>query len=535
MKQYFLSVIFLYLFLCGASAREIKNVIFMVPDGTSLSTLSLVRWYQSYTDPGRTLAIAPYICGMVTNHSSNAPIGDSAPAMGSYMTGYYSRPGYISMYPPESENDIVSVDPSRSYSPNMTVMEAARIARNKAVGLVFTCEFLHATPAATSAHWYKRSDYGTIQQQMVHNSIDVLIGGGTGFLTPEHETFLVKKGYEVYRNDIDKFRNSASKKLWALFGDSAMDNDWDRDTTKQPSLAEMTKKAITLLSKNREGFFLMVEGSKVDWSSHNNDPVGIISELSAFDAAVKAAIEFAKADGETLVVICPDHGTGGVSIGNRLSDGNYSGLTLRDMMEPFKKCKKTAEYVTGRLINLSKERKDSISIIMKDLWDISLDETEIEMIAKAKESAVWSDIRNLILKSLQSRTHIGFTTHGHTGEDLFLAIYHPQNRQLTGLVAAHELNRYLCNAVGIESLDDLSDKYYRNANILFKEKDFIIKPSAQTLKITPRNNKKTTMVITANTNQVSVNNQIFETKTPAVYVDKNDTWYVSEECLLFIK
>ena len=481
MKKRFLFFIIPFLFCFGTHAQSIKNVIFMVPDGTSSGILALARWYQFYNDTSQTrLTIDPLICGLVKNHSSNAPIGDSAPTMSWYMTGYPSQPKFISMSPPKNANDLVYVDSALSYTPRMTIMEAARITQNKAIGLVFTCEFPHATPAATSAHWHNRSAYQIIQQQMVHNAIDVLIGGGSKLLTTEQEALLLKKGYGVYRDDIQNFRNSNNKKLWALFGDEYMDYDWERDTTKQPSLAEMTKKCIQLLSENKEkeGFFLMVEGSQIDWAGHSNDPIGMLSEMLAFDAAVKEAVTFAQNNGETLVVICPDHGNGGVSIGNSRSNKGYEKLSLREIIEPLQKGKKN--------------------------------------------------------KRLQSQTYIGFTTTGHTGEDVFLAIYDPRkNERLTGLVTPYEINRYMCNAIAIKSLDSLTNLYYCKATDLFNEEEFILESSGRVLKITPRNQNNTTLILEANSNQVIMKDQVFQTKTPAIYVDKNKTWYISSSCLNF--
>ena len=141
----------------------------------------------------------------------------------------------MGIYPPPCENDLIYFKPEWAYSPRISFFESARIIQDKAVGLVFTCEFPHATPAGTSTHWYDRSDYTTIQQQMVHNSIDVLIGGGAGLLTKEQESFLQKNGYEVFRDEIDKLKNTDSPKIWALFGEKHMANDLDRDPSKQTS------------------------------------------------------------------------------------------------------------------------------------------------------------------------------------------------------------------------------------------------------------------------------------------------------------
>ena len=190
-----------------------------------------------------------------------------------------------------------------------------------ATGLVFTCEFPHATPADCSALSYKRGRYDWIAPQMVHNELDVVIGGGVSILTDEMEKELVANGYNVYRNDLQGMRADKGEKMWALYGDKEMAYDLDRDPNQQPSIEEMTRKAIEKLSKDPDGFFLMVEGSKVDWAAHGNDPVGMATDFLAFDRACGAALEFARKNGETAVVILPDHGNSGISLGRRSCTG----------------------------------------------------------------------------------------------------------------------------------------------------------------------------------------------------------------------
>ncbi|MDR1682433.1 MAG: alkaline phosphatase, partial [Candidatus Symbiothrix sp.] len=168
----------------NAQDKPVKNVILLIPDGTSLSAVSAARWYQRYKHPEITkLHLDPYLCGTVLTYSSNAPIGDSAPTTSCYMTGYPSRAGWVSTYPTaDPKNDLIPVNPDKAFQPLMTLWEAARITQGKAVGLVFTCEFPHATPADCMAHSYNRGKYDWIAPQMVHNGIDVLIGGGVKYL-----------------------------------------------------------------------------------------------------------------------------------------------------------------------------------------------------------------------------------------------------------------------------------------------------------------------------------------------------------------
>ena len=289
MRKQLSSVLLLILFATSliAQNREVKNVILLIPDGASLAAVSTARWFQRYTNPEIiNLNVDPYICGTILTYCSNAPIGDSAPTTSCYMTGYPSLAGYVSTYPvADSLNDIVPMDPGKAYQPLMTLLEAARIAKNKSTGLVFTCEFPHATPADCSAHSYRRSKYEWIAPQMVHNQIDVVIGGGAGILSDECGQFLENEGYGLFLNDIKGFGNWPDDKMWALFADKDMAYDIDRNPEEEPSLAEMTKIAIDKLSRNGNGFFLMVEGSKIDWAAHANDAAAIISDMLAFDRA----------------------------------------------------------------------------------------------------------------------------------------------------------------------------------------------------------------------------------------------------------
>ena len=326
------------------NVKPVKNVILLIPDGTSLATVSMARWLQWYTNPDKPkLNIDPYLCGTVRTHSSNAPIGDSAPTTSCYMTGQPSRTGYVSTYPEnDGDNDIYPTDPARAFQPLTTVLEAAKIKQGKSTGLVFTCEFPHATPADCSAHSYNRGKYEWIAPQMAHNDLNVVIGGGASLLPEESEAYLKGNGYGIFKNDIDGMRNYKGNNMWALFGDREMAYDIDRDPSQQPSLEEMTRKAIEKLSQNPNGFFLMVEGSKVDWAAHANDPVGMATDMLAFDRACGAALEFARQNGETAVVIVPDHGNSGISIGRADCKG-YDKLSKDQLFHQLSLYKLTAE------------------------------------------------------------------------------------------------------------------------------------------------------------------------------------------------
>lgn len=287
--------------------KKAKNVIFMLGDGTGISHTTLARWYK-----GSNLAMDEITAGIIRTYSAESIITDSAPASTAFATGVKSNDKLIGVYPEKIElpNKKV-VDEKEAYKPLATVLEAAKM-NGKATGIVSTSQVQHASPAGFTSHVPHRELYYDIAMQQVYQGLDVVFGGGKQYLVPGGEKYnipdekgrkdgndlieeLRRMGYAVVE-DTKSMKETKANKVWGLFSDDAMDFDIDRDPSKQPSLAEMTKKAIDVLSKDKDGFFLFVEGSEIDWASHANDPVGVISEVLAFDNAVKVALDFAKSN-----------------------------------------------------------------------------------------------------------------------------------------------------------------------------------------------------------------------------------------------
>lgn len=337
MKKISNFLLLLLIFPIVAFSQEVspvKNVIVMIPDGTSLSVYSAARWFKHYNGLGEGLNVDPYISGTVTTFSSNAPIGDSAPTGSTYASGVLQQTGNVSIHPEVSDNDIFPVDGNRTYQPAATILEASKLLKNKAVGLVVTCEFPHATPADFSAHYYNRGNYNAIAPQIAYQNLDVLFGGGNSILTDDIKQHFNNKGITLIQDDKDALLNyDGDGKVWALFGEKALPYNIDRNPDRVPSIAEMTTKALEILSEKENGFFLMVEGSQVDWAAHANDAATMINEYLAFDEAVGKVIEFAKKDGNTAVVILADHGNSGFSIGSRECPG-YDKLSIQAFLFP---------------------------------------------------------------------------------------------------------------------------------------------------------------------------------------------------------
>ena len=528
----------LVFFIAGSVAAQnkaVKNVILLIPDGTSLPVVSATRWYQRYNQQNMNgLNIDPYLCGTIFTYSSNAPIGDSAPTTSCYMTGYPSRAGYVAMYPPADPlNDIFPVDTAKAYQPMMTVLEAARITQNRATGLVFTCEFPHATPADCAAHTYDRSKYKWIVPQMVHNNLDVVIGGGASLLTEDEQLYLKNERYGVFLNSIDSFRNYKGNRMWSLFGITDMAYDIDRDTVKEPSLAEMTQKAIEKLSKNKNGFFLMVEGSKVDWAAHANDPAALITDFLAFDKACGVALDFAKSDGKTVVVVVPDHGNSGFSIGSNKCP-NYTTLTKDELFGSISKFKTSQNKLIAKIQDTN---PTDLREVFNQLTGISLSDAEYAQLLQCtdyKQSTFSGErlskgllLAQVVSEILDKNTCFGFTTHGHTGEEVFLAVYDPTRNRLTGHHTNIELNQYFRKTMGFkQSLESLTSAYFSKHTDVFANYSYTLLANNGEEPVLTVTNNNNVLEIRPNTNIVKLNGNEIKLNSVVVFVDKNNTFYV---------
>src|SRR5690554_649093 len=221
--------------LSASQVKPVKNLIVMIPDGTSLSVYSAARWFKYYNGMGEQLNVDPYITGTVTIFSSNAPIGDSAPTGSTYATGVLQQSGNVAIHPEVSDNDIFAVEAERTWQPAATILEASKIEKKKAVGLVVTCEFPHATPADFSAHHYKRSNYSALAPQIAYQNLDVMFGGGNGILTNDIKQHFANNGTTLISDDRMALLNyNGPGKVWALFGEKALPYNIDRNPDKVP-------------------------------------------------------------------------------------------------------------------------------------------------------------------------------------------------------------------------------------------------------------------------------------------------------------
>lgn len=507
-----------------------KNVIMLVMDGSSDDLSTLARWYK-----GDDLALDSILTGAVKTYSAESAITDSAPAATALATGNKSNSGNVGVLPSiVTTPGVDQIAKEDIHKPVANVLEGAKL-EGKATGIVSTAEIQHATPAGFSAHVVKRSNYDDIAEQQVYQNIDVVLGGGYNSL---HETrkdgenlieVIENKGYDLI-TDRNQLLSTTSGKIWGSFAPSALAYDYDRATTKpqEPTLAEMTEKAINTLSKDKDGFFLMVEGSKIDWAAHDNDPIGMISDFLAFDDAVSKALEFAEKDKNTLVIALTDHGNSGITIGNHNTDSSYDTTPVSAYIDPLKEATMTLD---GALSLLKEDKSNLVEVAgLYGLTNLSDEEKT------ALQTS--NDLGTTMVQLLAERANIGFTTGGHTGEDVFLYSYGPSNP--TGLVNNTDLAHVMAKAMAFD-LNELSDEIFVNAEESFKKLGYSTKIDTTDVNnpVFIAENKTKIITIPENKNIAIVENKnngkikTHEFNTVTVFNDKQ--FFISEEMLKLAK
>jgi len=309
------SVVMLFLaafnFLNAQNVKP-KNIIILIGDGMGINYVgaSLIQDPNSPFKEFKTI-------GLSITCSADKLITDSAAGATAIATGYLTNNKYISV--------------DTFGQPLYTIFEHAE-KLGLSTGLVVTATVTHATPGAFVGHTNDRNDQTLIASQMVEQDVDVVIGGGLKYFLPksfsgerDDNIFLtdklINKGYTLPKSysELNDLPDTV-KQFYALLEMDGLPESLRRDY----SLGDLTKKALTHLKNNKDGFILMVEGSQIDWAGHDHKSKELLEEMKDFSSAVSEALNFAKSDNNTLVLITSDHETGGMSI----TKGNVDGSDL---------------------------------------------------------------------------------------------------------------------------------------------------------------------------------------------------------------
>jgi alkaline phosphatase len=333
----------------GTSATpKAKNIIFLIADGLSVGHRTAARIMSKGMTEGKAdgrLAmddIPP--AAFIGTSSTHSIATDSANTMSAYMTGHKARVNALGVYADRT--------PATLDDPKVeTIAEALRRTTKKSIGIVSTAEVEDATPAAVVAHTRSRNDKASIVGMLYGVQPEVLMGGGSAYFLgkdvpgskrkddKDYIAMFKDAGYALAtdKTELATAAGNNSGKLLGLFHTGNMDVTLDRDFLKkgtvekfpnQPGLVEMTQVALDQLSKNPEGFFLMVESGSVDKMSHPLDWDRAVIETIEFDKAIAVAREFAEKNPDTLIVVTGDH-THGVGIIGTVDD-NKPGEEMRE-------------------------------------------------------------------------------------------------------------------------------------------------------------------------------------------------------------
>ncbi|MDX8044408.1 alkaline phosphatase [Gracilibacillus sp. S3-1-1] len=405
--------------------KKIENVIYLIPDGFSANYAANYRVFK-----GEDAVWDNHLKGMFSTYSANSAITDSAAAGTAMATGVKTNNGVIGL---DTEGNELT-----------TILEASEQA-GKASGLVATSTITHATPAVFASHVDNRNNQTEIARQYIASDVDVFLGGGKDMFLPkseggnQEELDLIEQAQEVGFTLVetqDELLNTSinlkkGERLLGLFADDALSPELHRDETTEPSIAEMTQVAIDTLDKNKKGFFLMVEGSQIDWAGHANDAAWAMTDVEAFEQAVEVAIDYAKKDKKTLVVVAGDHDTGGMTTG---ANGS-----LKLNANILQNVTATGEYMAAQL----NEERSNVKDIVEQYTSLNVTDQEIEYIRQA------TNVELAINKIVSDYASVGWTSTNHTGADIPVYAFGPQSEKFVGFHDNTDLPKIIANILKV--------------------------------------------------------------------------------------
>lgn len=411
-------------------APKPQNVIMFISDGTGPASITLARDFLRHQGTRQQLYLDQILTGSLETYSASHLITGSGAAATALASGF------------KSNNLTVGQDAEGN--PVRSIIEKAEAA-GLSTGVVVTREVYDATPASFTAHVNNRyNDRDDIVSQQLESGIDFLAGGGRDRFIPEENGGRREDG----RNMLDEARAKGytvaeNRAAWdaigslpalAILEEAKLPYELDRNPDLIPSLAEMTAKAIQLLDATGNGFFLLVEGSRIDLAGHDNDAPAHVRDLIAYDEAVRVALDFARQEGSTLVLATSDHETGGLAVGS-----NYT-------WNPEVLAVATASHdtVATRLA----DNPDATRAIMQQFYKISdLSEDELQMIQSAETRNQYD---RTLGKVIGARAFLHWASLGHTAVDVNLYAFGPGAEYFRGHFDNTYVGRKLPELLGLE-------------------------------------------------------------------------------------
>ncbi|KAI9496846.1 alkaline-phosphatase-like protein [Zychaea mexicana] len=375
----------------------------MVSDGLGPASVSYARSYFQHLNKlpyDHEMPLDTIHVGQSRTRSSSTLVTDSAAGATAFSCGL------------KTYNGAVGVDPMGD--PCGTVLEAAKLQRGMRTGLVATSRITHATPASFSAHIGDRDRENQIAVQQIGNTplgrtLDLMFGGGFCHFLPNGTEQSCRK------DDRDLFQEARDKH--------------DRDPTTQPSLTEMAGKALQLLSGSDEGFFLMIEGSRIDMAAHSNDPAGHLHDILEYQNTIALVKDFVDQNPDTVMISTSDHETGGLSLARQVSTAYPEYLWYPDVVA-------NASHSTVFLADMLHDQPRPVedryiieTILQKGLGITDTTSKELQCL---KTTPSIKQLDKYLADMLSIRAQLGWATHGHSAVDVNLYAYGPHADELRG-------------------------------------------------------------------------------------------------------
>jgi len=450
-KELFVLALTGFIAVTGATRpKKVRNFIYVIPDGFGPASETMARDYVHFTNNATTqLPVDKLLIGSIRTRSSDSYVTDSAASATAYSCGIKTYNGAIGV-----SDDVM---------PCGTVLEAAK-AKGFKTGLVVTSRITHATPASYVAHIWDRDEESEIALQEIGYThplgpqVDILLGGGRCYFIPNTTEGSCRKdgidvlklakgyGYSVFQ-DRKAFDKKQRLPYMGLFTLDHMSYEIDRDPKIEPSLTEMAIKALDDLYKatkyTEEGFFVMVEASRIDHAGHASDPSGHLHDILQYNTVIKAITKWidSHSDSPTVMISNADHECGGLTLGD-----NY--MWLPDALT---KSKASSEFLAKQWAAYAGADSDNFLLGLFQKYGVlnpTADELAAAKAAKNNANFVFAGALAKLLK-------VNFATLGHTAVDVSLFGYGPGNEDFFSNHDNTEVAWFTAKKLGLD-LDSIS-------------------------------------------------------------------------------
>ncbi len=462
--------VFLLLVSFGYAQQKVKYVFLFIGDGmgdNSIYATELYRAAFSGKERYEPLTFSQFpVQSFMTTYSANSLTTDSSASATAMATGE------------KTNNHMVGIDPELKISFE-TIAEKAKKAGFK-VGILSSVAIDHATPAGFYAHVEKRGDYNKIALQLPLSNFDYFAGGGVHDIGSKSDPKSVinkldKYGYKYVTTakEIKKLKKGDTKIIAVNPGTySGREYYWEIDKRSESiPLSYLTKKGIELID-NDKGFFMMVEGGKIDWALHSNDFGTTIYEITAFDDAIKEAVKFYNQHKEeTIIIVTADHETGGLALGSNTSKGLKLGVLENQKI--------SAQEFERKLKNLKEQNRkisfEEILDLVKINFGLGDKEKGLEL-TKAEKKWLFDAYENefvqlrevnpdrdyldhsadkpltlRVITILGAKAGIAWTTEGHTGAKVPVKVLGVGQNFFTATIDNTDIAKIIMKLMGLSN------------------------------------------------------------------------------------